>query len=137
MRNTVNGTTALGSSVFTGDGAFYPLVVLAEALAKSQSVAPVFLLDEMLALIGSLWRRESHLIYGRWRSKSRYWIAATANRGHIVGCHARLRAHACAQLSHARCPLRPLHNDPCLPGPAVCAPQRHRRRQVARREAPA
>ena len=46
-----------------------------------QSVASVFVADSILGLLNSVLNKRTVLAFGRWKSKSRYWFAGTANRG--------------------------------------------------------
>ena len=79
--NSVNGRAAMSTAVYLGDTLPYPLAVLCKASSMAQSVADVFVADEIVGLLNSLLNKKTALAFGRWKSKSRCWFCGTANRG--------------------------------------------------------
>ena len=107
VRNTINCRAALTCLVYLGDTMPYPFAVLFEACAVSTSCPAVFVADTVYGLANSLFHRESCIRFGRWKTRSRYWMVGTANKGEgkSPATEPILKAFVAAMLKYpAKCP---------------------------------
>ena len=80
--DNVNGATAMQVQPFLGDTGLYPLLVLLQASSWATDMPLVFYVDMVHALVGSVLHKELFVhLNGRWKTKNRYWTAATADIG--------------------------------------------------------
>ena len=78
----MNGATAMQVQPFLGDTGLYPLLVLLQASSWATDMPLVFYVDMVHALVGSVLHKELYVqLNGRWKTKNRYWTAATADIG--------------------------------------------------------
>ena len=81
LHDEVNSTAALEVRPFVADSVLYPFYVLMEATSKALAIPPLFLVDNVTALMHSVLHKHTYAKIGRWKTKSRHWWAGVANVG--------------------------------------------------------
>lgn len=81
VHDEVNSAAALEVRPYVADSLLYPFYVLMEATSKALAIPPLFLVDNVTALMHSVLHKHTYAKVGRWKSKSRYWWVGVANVG--------------------------------------------------------
>ena len=81
MEDQVNSAAALEVRPYIADSLVYPFYVLMEATSRALSIPPLFLVDNVTALLHSVLHKHTYVKLGRWKSKSRHWWVGVANVG--------------------------------------------------------
>ena len=80
-QDCVTSAAALQVRPCVADTMAYSLCVLMTASAQSCGIPPIFFIDVLHTLLNSVFHKSFHVKLGRWKSKNRHWMAATANVG--------------------------------------------------------
>ncbi len=81
LQEAINSHAALDTLHYSGDCAYYPLVVLAHAAMLALGFPPTFFLDAVYTIVGSLINKDLYVQLGRYKSRSRHWMNGVAGAG--------------------------------------------------------